>query len=654
MSLCSSPGRPEGFNQCCPSAAAVRRAGWRAGWRAGSCPSRLLAVLPALLLLMVCAGGARAADVRLVVDVSASMTHSDPENIRGEALGSLLRLLPDEGRAGVWIYADDVKKIVDHARSDALWKEKAAIRTRELSPLGPHANLADAVAAATWDRHEADAGSVHVIVLSAGRLSVSDDAAANTAAEQRLLAELAVELASADYTVHTLALSATADVHVLEQLAALTGGYHGRPVPPGKLPAGLLDLLGWAALPAELPVGADGGFRVAPGTRSLTVWRPGARLDESVTLVDPNGRRLQRTTSRERVRWHVDAGYELITLRQPAPGTWRFEGPADALQVRAYGDLAVSYLDLPGTLFPGGLRSFEFALVSDGQEIHDPDFLDLVNVSARLVGSDGSTPLVVEPASSGRFRVNLLALREQGDYQLETRVWGPTFDQHLTLPLALRNPLTIEVRPRDDGFVVWSRVHAPELHHQSLHLAAMVKRPPAAARLLPMQRLPTGMWKLDVPGDRGMVEVTLDMRGRYLNDRPFELRTEPIRVVLPVAEVQQVNLDLGGQALLVAPPAHQDAAAHGAADAAGARPARPPGALSAGVAGTVSRQDTAPRLPVWLAVVVGALNLTMGLSLWWLLRAPRYSEERQQMLERLRELAVSREEAAAENQTAAA
>jgi hypothetical protein len=578
------------------------------------------------------------------------MAHSDPDNVRGAALGALLRLLPDDGRAGVWTYADDVNKLVDHAPSDALWKEKAAIRTRELGVSGSRANLVDAVDQASWDRHDAGAGPVHVIVLTDGQSGVADDAAANAAAEQRLLAELGVELAAAGYAVHTLALAAAADAGLLEQLAALTGGYHGRVATPGKLPAGLLNLLGWAAAPAELPVTADGAFRVAPGTRSLTVLRPGATLDEPVTLVDPNGRRLQRTTSRERVRWHVDAGYELVTLRQPAPGTWRFEGSAEALQVRAYGDLAVTYRDLPGTLFPGGLRSFEFALVSDGEEVRDRDFLALVSVSVRLVGADGSTPLVVEPAASGRFRVNLLALREQGDYRLETRIWGPTFDQNLTLPLALRNPLSIEVRPVDDGFVVWTRVHAPELHHQSLRLAAMVKRPPAAARLVPVQRLPSGMWKLDVPGDRGMVEVTLDMQGRYLNDRPFELRTEPIRVILPVTDVQQVNLDLRGQPMLVAAPAQQSAAT----DTAGTRPAVPPGARSAGVARSGDAEDAAGRLPVWLALVVGALNLAMGLSVWWLLGTPRYSEERQQMLQRLRDLAGNPEAAAEESQPAAA
>lgn len=605
--------------------------------------ARRLPVLVGLAAWILGAGAAAtqpapAADVRFVVDGSAAMARPAPDNVRGGALGMLLRLLPETGRAGVWAYGEHVKEVVEYGVSDRFWQENAVIRTRNLAAAGQGSNLLEALDRASWDRRQPGAGPAQLILLADGRGDAVADPADNAADRQRLLTELIPQLNDADFTLHVVSLSKTLEQDFLGQLAALTGGIHASVPSPGALPEELLAMLGWLAGPADLPVSADGAFQVAPGTRSLTVLRLGASLEESVTLVAPGGDRLTRTTPRERVRWHVDDGYELVSLVRPAPGAWRFEGPADGVHVHAYGDLQVVYQDLPATLFPGGLRSFEFALMSGTTEIRDADFLDLLEVSAQLRGSDGATPLVVERTPEGRFQVNLLGPREQGDYRLDTRVSGPTFTQELTLPLALRNPLSIEVHPADDGFIVWATVAAPELDHDGMRLAAMVKRPPAAARLFPMERNPAGMWKLAVPGDRGLVELTLDLRGQYLNGRSFELRTEPIRVILPVTEVSRVNLDLRGQPLLVAAPAEAPVGGN-------QQPAGVPGGPHAAVPPGAPRPEPAAAtaqalsLPVWLAVLVGLMNLLMGASLWWLLGTPEQSAERRAMLDRLRELA---------------
>ncbi|MDZ7669805.1 MAG: vWA domain-containing protein [Gammaproteobacteria bacterium] len=622
--------------------------------RRGVIAAMRLPVLAGLAAWAMAAGAlsaapAPAADVRFVVDGSAAMARSDPDNVRSGALGMLLRLLPESGRAGVWTYGEHVNELVEYGVSDGLWQENAVIRTRNLTTVGQGSNLFEALDQASWDRHQPGAGPAQLILLTDGRRHDGDDPADSAAHRQRLLTELIPELNEADFTLHVVSLSEAAEQDSLGQLAALTGGIHASLPAPRTLPEELLAMLGWLTGPAGLPVSAAGGFQVAPGTRSLTVLRLGASLDESVTLVTPGGDRLTRTTSRERVRWHVADGYELVSLARPAPGAWRFEGPAEGVHVQAYGDLQVVYQDLPATLFPGGLRRFEFALMSGSSEIRDADFLDLLDVSAQLRGSDGTTPLVVERTDAGRFQVNLLGPREQGDYQLDTRVSGPTFTQELTLPLALRNPLSIEVHPADDGFVVWATVAAPELDHEGLRLAGMVKRPPAAARLFPMERNPAGLWKLAVPGGRGLVELTLDLRGSYLNGREFELRTEPIRVILPVSEVSQVNLDLRGQPLLVA--ASEDRADDGNRQAAGFAGA-PPAAAAPGASRPGPAAAQAFSLPVWLALMVGLMNLVMGGSLWWLLGTPQYSAERHAMLDRLRELARV-DDAAAEPHAAA-
>lgn len=635
-----------------------------------------------LVAVLAAPGGAAATpapagaapDVRILMDGSASMAQSDPGNARGKGLALLARLLPDTGHAGIWVYRDAVTAVAEHGPNTPLWKENAAILAAGLEASGAEADLLAALETVTWDRDPAPsgassagsgseseshdgrgsgAGPVHVIVITDGGLAGSADSGMDRVRSRRLLGELAPQLAAASIRVHTLALGARADVDLLAQLASATGGYHGQIEDPAELPQALVTVLDGIAGPAGLPVDEQGAFQVAPGTRSMTLQRLGAGLDRPGVLIDPGANRLPRDARRDRVRWHVDGDRELVTVMDPAPGTWRFEGAAGGVEVRAYGDVGVAYRDLPGTLFPADVRSYELDVTSAGRPIRDAEFLALVEVSARLHGPERVTPLVVERVQSGAaFRVNLLGPHAPGEYLLETLVAGPTFAQTHAQPLRLINPLGLEIRPADDGFVIWARVAAPELDHASLRLAALVTRPPAATRLIPFERQPAGLWKLVVPGARGLVEVALDLSGNYLNYREFDLRTDPIRVVLPVKEVQRVNLDMDGRRIIVAgTPGKRPAAAPlppapGASTlGAGARPPAVAGGPSADAGSELE-------LPGWFAVAAAILNLLLGVGVWWLVGDPERRAELEESTRQLRQRLGIEDPEAADSESA--
>lgn len=102
--------------------------------------------------------------------------------------------------------------------------------------------------------------------------------------------------------------------------------------------------------------------------------------------------------------------------------------------------------------------------------------------------------------------------------------------------------------------MLWVRVTNPTIDHRSLSLTARVKRPPAPATLVPLQRMPGGLWKLPQE-PRGFLQIALDVLGNYLNKNRFSLKSNPIQLTLPVTEKQSVNFDAQGRPVLSSRPA---------------------------------------------------------------------------------------------------
>ena len=591
--------------------------------------------------------GARA-DVRFVVDVSASMGTSDPQNRRGQALSALLRLLPDDGYGGIWTFGKYVNMLVKYSQTNDLWQEVAVAHAAELGAIGVRANLVEAIDEASWDRSQDVNRQRHLVLLTDGRVDISDAESENTAEESRLLQTLMPELVAAGFRIHTLALSARADLPLLKQLSLSTGGYHALITDPAALTEVFVRVFDVINRGASLPLAEGSTFQVDPGVSELTLLHIGDPWAGSLTLVDPENRTFDRNSPRSEVLWHLDQDYEVITLENPAVGRWRLQGalPND-LRLFSYSDLQPRLVDLPGTIFPGELQTFELRMESAGETIRDEDFLKLLTVSAELHGPEGREALLVERGDAGRYQVHLLGVRKQGDYELQVTVVGKTFGRLKSVPFSVRNPMVIEMHPRPNGLVMWTEVIAPGLDHRGLRVAAKVKRPPAPAKLVPVQRMPGGLWKLGVDEPKGLVEIELDIAGKYLNGIDFSIRTEPIRVTLPIAGPKFVHLDVRGRSILADQPGfgsersgNGDLADSGGGIHTVAGNPTPPAAFVHSDAGGNSAPEVAgPLIPWWFAGILGGFNLLLGFSVWWLLRPEKARIDLADGIARLRNLA---------------
>ena len=184
----------------------------------------------ALLLGMLCAAlalplRAEPTDVRVLVDVSGSMKHTDPNNLRVPALRLLGQLLPEGTRTAAWLFCETVEPLLAPATVDAKWKKLARDSATRIHSRGQFTDIEQGVKAAIADWPADPKVKRHLILLTDGMVDVSKDAAVSTASKARLEGEVLDTLKAQGIHVHTIALSKTADHALLAKLASATDGW---------------------------------------------------------------------------------------------------------------------------------------------------------------------------------------------------------------------------------------------------------------------------------------------------------------------------------------------------------------------------------------------------------------------------------------------
>ena len=212
-------------------------------------------------------------------------------------------------------------------------------------------------------------------------------------------------------------------------------------------------------------------------------------------------------------------------------------------------------------------------------------------------------------------------MTDAGDHLLRVSVRGPTFARDVIRSVAVRNPLTLEIQPAVDGAVVWAEVNAAGIDSRSLRVAAKVRRPPSPAKLLPADSMPTGLWKIKIPGLRGTVDISLDISGNLLNKKEISIKTEPISIAFPLREGLRFGLDLeGNQIHSAVDTQHGETTPGGPANPAVSGATPPAGAQLPEL--PAAEDDSELQLPLWFVMVIACVNLLVIGALWWLLKPP--------------------------------
>ncbi|MEH6593324.1 MAG: vWA domain-containing protein [Halioglobus sp.] len=380
-------------------------------------------------------------DVRLLIDISGSMKDSDPENLRAPALDLIVRLLPEGAKAGVWIFGHDVQLLVEHRVVDAEWRESAARAVAEIDNSGLFTNIPAALKAAVYDLDRLDPSyRTSIILLTDGKVDVSESPMANARAASTVLGVDAPGLGAVGIQVHTIALSDEADWGFLDSLAKSTGGISEEAHTAERLTKIFYQSLEMVAPTSRIPV-AGKTFQIDPSVHEFTALMFFDNVKAKTGLVGPDGKRYSPLIEEDGADWFRNRKFSLVTVVNPKPGEWKLIAPGGSeTRVTVISDLRLEVDPLPNSL-PSGKRSeLGLRLRERGAVLNNPEVLSIFKLSVGIQGPAGEEQLIDVFAEypvpdDGEFRVAIPALETPGRYTVTVRLQGETLERELPMYL---------------------------------------------------------------------------------------------------------------------------------------------------------------------------------------------------------------------------
>ncbi|MCE3027628.1 vWA domain-containing protein [Salinicola sp. DM10] len=495
----------------------------------------LLGLLPGWVLAQT------APDVRIVVDVSGSMKQNDPGNLRANALDLAAILLPQEARGSIWTFGTTVANPVPDAGVDDAWRQRVSRLMPQLTDYQQFTDIEQALTRAAAAPPQGP--NRHLILLTDGMIDLpatgGDKRAQDAASRQRVIDELAPELAAEGVTVHLIALSRNVDLPLLEQVAQTTGGLAAVADTPDQLLRAFLDVLDRILPGDQVPIDAQQRFTIDDDIQAFNALLFHAPNADSPVLIAPDGQRYSRDDHPGRVEWQSSDRYDLIKVPEPMSGEWRIEGAiGDDSRVGIQADIALRSTALPATLYRGFTTPLDVWLEAKGQRLEGDALPAGLAVRAELRDLDGNllSQTTLSP-QAGHFRGELPGAEQLGNARLVITARSERLIRQRVQTVNVVAALSAELS--QDGSRIVIRANHPELNADNTRLSAELTGSP-----LTVERIDARTWAIEVPrtDPNASLPVTIsaeaDLDGRTWH---FDL---PIVRLNPEAGVGLTGADL--------------------------------------------------------------------------------------------------------------
>ncbi|MBA2778657.1 VWA domain-containing protein [Billgrantia kenyensis] len=464
-------------------------------------------------------------EIHVIIDVSGSMRHNDPDQLAAEALELLVALVPTGARAGVWTFGERVTNPLPVAPVNQEWRDRAGTLAPLLVDYEQFTDIESAVRRAASAEPAGDRR--HLLLLTDGVIDLpawrGSKPTIDQASRAALLEEYAPRLAEEGVVVHAIAFSEEADLDLVERLAQTTGGLSAPVTEPDALLTAFLDIVDRIFPSDGVPV-TDERFVIESGLRGFTALL--FRGEESATLVGPDGRRYSADSPPEGAAWRSESRYELIQVPDPQPGQWRLEGDAgQKSRITVEAPLRLSTSGVPSTLYLGFDVPIEAWLAREDEPVGADELPAHLRLTAELRGEAGVVQsAVVLRQEESRFVGRLPAPALGGTAHFMVRAEGQGFRRQRSQAV---NVLPAIAARHDEGSqaVVLTAEH-PELDRHNTRLFGQLQGLQLDAEPQAERR-----WAMPLPELNTMLSVPLVLRAEVTLEG--EVRELPLpRLVL--------------------------------------------------------------------------------------------------------------------------
>ena len=395
-------------------------------------------------------------DVRVLIDISGSMKKNDPNNLRIPAVNLLTEIIPDGSKAGIWTFGQYVNMLVKHDEVNDRWRKNAKSKAKEINSVALYTNIGGALKKSSDDfLNDKAFPNTHFILLTDGMVDIDRDPSKNVEERERILNEIVKGFEDRGAKIHTIALSANADIPLMERVAVNTGGNSAVAETPEELTKAFLQAFNQAVPAEEVPLEGN-KFDVDSSIEEFTALIFRGDGNTPTEIVSPDNSIYTYDQKDADIKWFQDSGYDLITIMRPLEGTWTIKADIQPeSRVTVVSNLQLDVSKLPANFFAGEHLDVDVSFIEEGKKVTSSEFLSLLDVELQLKMEDGKSASKMmsdlnNPPSDGVFTESITKLSKVGKYEVNVLVDGKTFKRSKRQIINLRAPFDFEFSVKSD------------------------------------------------------------------------------------------------------------------------------------------------------------------------------------------------------------
>ncbi|GAA6166507.1 vWA domain-containing protein [Sessilibacter corallicola] len=461
------------------------------------------------------------ADVRLVVDISGSMKKNDPANLRQPAVDLLVKLLPEESKAGVWTFGQYVNMLVPHKTVDGQWAAQAQASSSDINSVGLYTNIGEALEKAAFSVNNAtDDYQTSIILLTDGMVDINKNPDLNQNEWRRIADEVIPRLKNENIKVHTIALSENADTTLLNKLAISTGGKAAIAETADELMKAFLGAFDQAVPSEQLPLADNNSFTVDSSVEEFTALIFKQTKLAPAALIGPDESRYDATIAANDpdIKWHSTIDYELITVKRPLEGEWIVDADiAPDSRITVVSNLNLSVKPIPANVYTSEIVPVSAALQEDGKAITDLNFLRVLDVSTETFYEEERwvDRLSSQLPLDGIYQSELEYFSAAGEYKIVVTVDGKSFQRKSSHTITVRDAFATEIKAKNSDsneFLLKVTPYLQTLSLKDTSVIARIKNPSGQSSITPLTLAKNDTWNLNYSAkEEGLYEVSFSI-----------------------------------------------------------------------------------------------------------------------------------------------